>query len=85
MKILFDKRGRVDLGAPVYMDEEYFKEFCNFLSQLLNEEVEVVHVTEKERYPPHSDDKDKVANKGWSADELHLLLQNFSAEDLERS
>lgn len=76
MQIL-TKGNQVDFEAPVYMEDDYFKEFCKFMSELTGEKVEIVYVKEKERAPFKSGEIKK-----WQPEELLLLLSPLEHEEL---
>lgn len=67
----------VDFEAPIYMDEEYFKRFCDFLEKLTSEKIEVLLVKEKERYD--NPNKEEKHPKRWIAEELLLLLDTTNS------
>ena len=69
---IFTKGNKLDFEAPIYMGEEYFKKFCDFLEKLTGEKVEVVPIKEKERYG--NPNKEKKHPKRWKAGELSSLL-----------
>jgi len=71
MKILVNKSGAIDLENPIYMEEDQFEKFKSFLKGLLNEEIEIKEVKEKERIMHPDGDRHP---KRWGEDELILLL-----------
>lgn len=76
---IYTKGDYLDFEAPVYMDEDYFKRFCDFLHELTGEKIEVIYVKEKERWVGESE-KHPV---DWKPEELLLLLSPMSNEELE--
>ena len=71
---------RVDFEAPIYMEDDYFKKFCDFLEKLTSEKIEVVPVKEKERWVGEGERHPKV----WKPEELMLLLSPLSHAELEK-
>jgi hypothetical protein len=69
----------VDFEAPIYMDDEYFKKFCDFLGQLTKEDIEIIQVKEKERY--NNPTKEEKHAKKWKAEELLLLLDTANSSE----
>ena len=69
---IYTKGNFLDFEAPIYMDDDYFKKFCDFLEKLTGEKVEVVQVKEKERYD--NPNKEEKHPKRWKAEELLSLL-----------
>ena len=61
---------RVDFEAPIQMQEDQLEKFVKFLGYLLNEEIEIREVKEKERFGNRSEKKQKK----WTFDELLMLL-----------
>jgi len=79
MKILTNGN-YVDFEAPIQMDESQFKEFCNFMSNLLEKDIQIRNVIEK-----HKIMKEIKRNiKNWDTKELFLLLSPMSNEELEK-
>lgn len=79
MKIL-TKGNRLDLEAPIYMDDQYFEDFCKFLSDLIGKQVEVVQTKEKERYVGEAE-RHPVK---WKAEDLFLLLSPLDHDELTK-
>ena len=78
MKVYYNKFGKVDFQAPVYMDEDYFNKFCKFLSELLKEKVDVIQTKEKERWVGETEKHPKK----WTTKELLLLLSPMNNDEL---
>jgi hypothetical protein len=68
---LYTSGDYLDFEAPVYMDEVYFKKFCDFLESITHEKVEIVKKEDKEK---HMGDVTEKNSKKWTAEEFILLL-----------
>jgi|TARA_Y100000310_G_C20568544_1_gene756819 hypothetical protein len=78
MKLFYNNKGFVDFEAPIFLDDEVFKKFCEGLSHIIDEEINIKEITEK-----HKVMKDvKREMRKWSEDELFELLSPASNGEL---
>ena len=76
---IYTKGNYLDFEAPIYMDDEYFKKFCDFLEKLTGGKIEIIPTLEKERGVGETEKHPVV----WKPEELLLLLAPISNEELE--
>jgi hypothetical protein len=67
-----NKNDFMDLGAPIYMSDQQFEKFKDFMKNLFGDDIQYINIIEPER---EFDERETVSQMRFSPDEMFIMLQ----------